>query len=333
MMRELEMSSARDAYLRLDGNEVTMMIPLHKTSIQASLTSRTLTCACSVQLSPLCPWHSAERHLVRLSQHPAKKSGAFFPLFPGDDGEVVTKYKTNVHLRAALTTAGITTTMQDANGFSHELFGGHSLRVSGAQFLAAAGVEMSLIQLLGRWSSSAVERYTQQAALSIVPQVPQQVLNRAPMASRVVAPKVALNPLGVPSTPALTAPTTPSRVTAKPQSGDNKVSQLQKQLASLQISVDALKASIKAPEEVLIVRPRRHVVHRGAADEQANTPQMWKTQCGWSYGVSNFFRVQGIVPPFRQCAKCFHDAEAASSDHESEGGSSSSGSTGSHSSD
>ncbi len=333
MMRELEMSSARDSFLRLEGNEVTMMIPLHKTSIQTSLTSRTLTCACSTQMSPLCPWHSAERHLVRLSQHSAKRPGAFFPLFPGDDGQVVSKYKTNVHLRAALNTAGITTTMQDANGYSHELYGGHSLRVSGAQFLAAAGVELSLIQLLGRWSSSAVERYTQQAALSIVPQVPQQVLARSSAIAQMGTPKVALNPMSSPSTPALKAPATPSGATTREPTGDNRISHLQKQLASLQISMDALKASIRKPDEVLIIRPRRHVVHKGITDEQANNPQVWKTQCGWSYGVSNFFRVQGIAPPYRHCAKCFYDAEIASSDHESEGGSSSSGSTGSHSSD
>ena len=185
MMRELELSSARDSYLRLDGNEVTMMIPLHKTSTQSSLTSRTLACACSVQLSPMCPWHAAERHLIRLSQHPMKQPGTFFPLFPGEDGAVISKYKTNIHLRAALTTVGVTTTMLDANGIPHELYGGHSLRVSGAQFLAAAGVELSLIQLLGRWSSTAVERYTQQAALSIVPQVPTRVLSGAPSNLRI----------------------------------------------------------------------------------------------------------------------------------------------------
>ena len=333
MMRELEMSSARDSYLWLDGNEVTMMIPLHKTSIQSSLTTRTLTCACSVRLSPMCPWHAAERHLVRLSQHPAKKPGTFFPLFPGEDGEVVTKYKTNAHLRAALTTAGISTTMTDANGHSHELYGGHSLRVSGAQFLAAAGVELSLIQLLGRWSSTAVERYTQEAALSIVPQVPQKALGMTASQVTGVAPRIALSAAGGTVTPMLAAPATPSGVTAKSTKDDGKISQLQTQLASLQISVEALKSSIKTPEEVLIVRPQRHVVHKGATDEHVNNPQVWRTLCGWSYGVSKFFRVQGISPPFRRCAKCFHDAEAQSSDHGSEGGSTSSESTGSHSSD
>ena len=125
MMRELEISSARDSYLSLHGNEVTMMIPLHKTSIQASLTSRTLLCACSVQLSPLCPWHAAERHLVRLHNHEHRRAGAYFPLFPGNDGQTVSKYKMNIHIRAALNTAGVVTTQLDANGISHELYGGH----------------------------------------------------------------------------------------------------------------------------------------------------------------------------------------------------------------
>ena len=333
MMRELEISSARDSYLRLDGNEVTMLIPLHKTCTQTSLTTRTLACACSVKMSPLCPWHAAERHLVRLSQHPAKRPGSYFPLFPGEDGQVISKHKTNIHLRAALTTAGISTTMTDANGYVHELFGGHSLRVSGAQFLAAAGVQLSLIQLLGRWSSTAVERYTQQAALTVVPQVPSQVLGGSKGFQMDVPSRAIVNPTSGSATPAGAAPTTPSGVAVKLVKDDGRVQQIQKQLASLQISVDALKASIKAPDETLIVRPRRHVVHKGVTDEQANTPQFWRTQCGWAYGVSSFFRVQAIAPPFRRCAKCFHDVEAASSDQESGDDSSSSESTGSHSSD
>lgn len=333
MMRELEISSARDSYLWLEGNEVTMMIPLHKTCTQSSLTTRTLTCACPVQMSPLCPWHAAERHLVRLSQHPAKKPGTFFPLFPGEDGMVISKYKTNLHLRAALTTAGINTTLTDASGHVHELFGGHSLRVAGAQFLAAAGVEVSLIQLLGRWSSSAVERYTQQAALSVVPQVPSQVLSGAPRHQLQMVPKTVVNPTSGLVTPGVAAPATPARVVHQKDPNDDKIQQLQKQLEDLKLSLTTLKAVIKPPDQVLIVRPRRHVVHKGIVEEQSNNPQLWKTQCGWAYGVSSFFRVQHVVAPFRRCAKCFHDVEAVSSDDESGGESSSSASTGSHSSD
>ena len=45
--------------------------------------------------------------------------------------------------------------------------------------LTAAGVELSLVQLLGRWTSSAIQRYTQDSALVRVPQIPQQILTPA----------------------------------------------------------------------------------------------------------------------------------------------------------
>lgn len=334
MMRELEISCARDSYLTLHSNEVTMMIPLHKTSVQASLTSRTLVCACAVQLSPMCPWHAAERRLIRLQQHPHKRKGAYCPLFPGNDGETISKYKMNIHIRAALTTAGITTTAVDANGLTHELYGGHSMRVSGAQFLASSGVELSLIQLLGRWSSHAVERYTQDAALSIVPNISNQVIRGAPPAQTADPPRAFSSVVGLTPESATSHP--PQVSGAAPLNRkllEDKLVPLQKQLEALKISVASLKSAVKPPDEVLIIRPRRQVVHRGVTDEKANNPQLWRTQCGWAYGVSRFFRIQTLAAPFRQCAKCFHDTEAFDSDPESDGESSSSGSTGSHSSD
>ena len=42
---------------------------------------------------------------------------------------------------------------------------GHSLRRSGSQWLAWLGVELSLIQLLGRWGSSVILRYVSEAPL------------------------------------------------------------------------------------------------------------------------------------------------------------------------
>ena len=42
---------------------------------------------------------------------------------------------------------------------------GHSLRATGAQGLAKAGLDLWAIQLLGRWGSEAVKLYVRQAAL------------------------------------------------------------------------------------------------------------------------------------------------------------------------
>ena len=55
-----------------------------------------------------------------------------------------------------------------ADGLGREChrFHGHALRVTGAQFLARAGLELLLIQLFARWGSAAVLRYVQQAPLN-----------------------------------------------------------------------------------------------------------------------------------------------------------------------
>ncbi len=65
----------------------------------------------------------------------------------------------------------------DAQGRPLQRFGGHSFRVAGAQLLAASGVPLQLIQLLGRWTSLAIQRYTQESALAVVPDIPSHVLN------------------------------------------------------------------------------------------------------------------------------------------------------------
>ena len=43
---------------------------------------------------------------------------------------------------------------------------GHSLRVSGAQFLARIGLEVMLIQILGRWDSNIILRYIADAPVA-----------------------------------------------------------------------------------------------------------------------------------------------------------------------
>ena len=72
-------------------------------------------------------------------------------------------------LRGALEAAGLVTAYQDANDIERQVFGGHACQVAGATFLAARGIPMAVIQLLGRWSSRAIERYTQSAPLALAP--------------------------------------------------------------------------------------------------------------------------------------------------------------------
>lgn len=81
MLREIEFSNAKLAHLTLIGDEVQLTLPLHKTDSYGRLTTRSLRCCCWIRRSTLCPWHAAERHLVRVSLHRS------FPTFPHNRGQ------------------------------------------------------------------------------------------------------------------------------------------------------------------------------------------------------------------------------------------------------
>lgn len=46
--------------------------------------------------------------------------------------------------------------------------------------MGSGGIPIQLIQLLGRWSSQAVQRYVQTSHLSVVPNLPAQLLGSRP---------------------------------------------------------------------------------------------------------------------------------------------------------
>ena len=353
MLREIEISFSRDIHLTIAGSEVQLLVPVHKTNTHGALTVRSLMCACGIRDRPLCPWHAAERHLIRLSNHAHKGNKSYLPLFPDADGGAVSKYQFVKCLRTTLQLAGVETTMNDAHGRAVERYGGHSLRVAGAQFLAAAGIQTALIQLLGRWSSSAIERYVQTAPLSVVPQIPGEVL--AAKAHRnskqgVVSPGTPFA-VAVPATPR-TAPydrpasssrtsSTPGRLISDPADGlDSSMGipevaqELRSTAATQSAQIDVLRAelanlakAIKPPDEVMVVRPHSSVVHKSLCDEIQTPPAQWRTRCGWRYGTSRFFRVGVMADTQRFCKKCFDVPEVDGEQSEDSGDESSSSSS------
>ena len=71
------------------------------------------------------------------------------PLFCWPDGSSITVDQVRAEVRAAMLAVGL----------DPQLFGAHSLRIGGASAALAAGVQPSLIRLLGRWDSSIYEIY------------------------------------------------------------------------------------------------------------------------------------------------------------------------------
>lgn len=110
------------------------------------------------------------------------------PLFPDEDGGALAKNRSIALIRLVLEKANITMTRLGNSGYQEQRFHGHCLRVSGTQFLARNNVPLHTVLLIGRWSSRAVERYVQEAAL-MVP------------AQRLLAPKCQFVPVAVPPVP------------------------------------------------------------------------------------------------------------------------------------
>ena len=104
-------------------------------------------------------------------------------------------------------------------------------------------------------------------------------------------------------------------------------------IQSLKEQVASLKQVVLEPDQVLVHRARSYIVHVGCVAEAANNPVHWRTRCGWSYGLTNFYRLLSMQTGFRGCRKCFREAdcqlasesEGSSHSSEDEGSSSSSG--------
>ena len=58
--------------------------------------------------------------------------------------------------------------------------------------LARAGVDVSLIKLIGRWGSSAVRRYVQHAALAVQPLVAARLARGAAVSAELLASQATL---------------------------------------------------------------------------------------------------------------------------------------------
>jgi len=85
------------------------------------------------------------------------------PLFPTLNGEVASKTAVVQTFEALATNLELPLERDGAR-----LFGGHTARVSGAQFLAGIGLEVPKIQLLARWASLIVLRYVAEAPLAAI---------------------------------------------------------------------------------------------------------------------------------------------------------------------
>ena len=148
MFRAIEAAqiSAKDVIVILEERVVKHFIPKSKTDQRCLGTWRTLKCCGRPSCDRLCPFSLAVDALNDMKCNDGKA-----PLFPDEKGNRVSK----VHMVTAW-----------AHALDPEM-SGHSARRSGAMAYARAGVSVHYIQFLGRWKSSAVFRYIEEAMMEV----------------------------------------------------------------------------------------------------------------------------------------------------------------------
>lgn len=286
MTREIELTAAEHRHIRFDkkAKTVSWTLPMSKTDPGGHMIERSHICACQGTREPLCPYHAL---LDWTDQHDLADGAS--PLFPNDKGQVMSKEESIGLIRKTLAAADIPLTRLGQSGKQEHRYHGHCLRVSGAQFMARHQIPLHTILLLGRWASRAVERYVQEAALTVHA---QPLAHPAPC-----------TPAPIPV--ASETPAKRKRTTSPPVA----LQQVQSQITDLAEKVS--KINIPPP----YIQGRK--VHLADPREMMAPPAEWATRCGWRYGLVRFLRVQEKDPA---CQKCFPPQEGTAQSDSSETG-------------
>ena len=168
LLREVELSATRLSHLTIDPEERTIkwLLTISKTDPSAQGVSRVWGCLCSSPGVP-CPYHLATAvldHIYAQSDYQCLTTmqAGDLPFVRTMEGTSPSKQSMLRTIELLAARAGLPLTSPDGL----RLFGGHSLRVTGAQALARWGVPVETIRIMARHSGEAVLRYVADAPVS-----------------------------------------------------------------------------------------------------------------------------------------------------------------------
>ena len=153
-------------------------------------------------------------------------------------------------------------------------FGEHVLRVSGAQMMARAGLQLFIIQLFGRWGSMAIARYVQESHLHGNMNVALETIQG--LDGQVVA-------ADSPATPAVA----------------NMDSE------QLHAHIENMVKTAIAEQRKYIGNPDSKKIHLAAIPENMVQSVHWHAACGWPYGQRNHMGMPRIPPDWTRCDRCY----------------------------
>eukprot|EP00435_Cladocopium_sp_Y103_P008713 s2755_g2.t1 len=268
MLRAIEAANlrAKDVVIKLESKLVKLHIRKSKTDQKGIGTWRTLKCCQMPECEMACPFRLAIAALNDL-----KSDDGNGPLFPEEGGGLVSKVNM-VKSWAKYVDGGIS---------------GHSARRSGAMHYARRNLALQSIQFLGRWRSSAVFRYVEEALTELPMNVPASGDRGAAglEADRSKTERRALRPKSKASSIQATASKQPETQPVQPIV-DNETKEL----------VFAVSRSRG--------RVTKHIVGQAAWGIPLDS---WATLCGWNFARRNV-RVELTRKPPRiatHCKKCW----------------------------
>ena len=180
------------------------------------------------------------------------------------------------------------------------LYTGHCLRVGGAQFLAAAGLPLETIMLLGRWASEVVRRYIAEAPLKAATMTLKRKMAESAnfglqaLIAEQRAERVQASMASTASWKSLVADL--DRITCR-------AAELERMPV---VSPPAENTSSSFPQYVVNYHTR--CWHNVPPTAVCSHPAGWATLCGWRYGSSVVVRASALpeqLSPQVQCDRCF----------------------------
>ena len=186
---------------------------------------------------------------------------------------------------------------------------GHTMRVTGAQGLAAGGLDLWAIQLLGRWGSMAVKAYVRESHLEQAEFWARRVGQRrdldemvADVANR-VEEKLRGQELWAAAVAAASSSISSNQVDQKALDKEK----LKEDSEALAVEAIAHKGSGKPTEDAVI--SEKGIVHAILLGPPAVPSEMAMTSCGWKFGRSSsaaLIRRSELPESYKVlCAKCF----------------------------
>ena len=166
LMREIETSAINMSEVTLDERllRAELRLSCSKNDCRAIGKGRVHGCCCDVATAvKYCPFHAVLRHRRRvLRMFPEAALDPGFPFFPNEKGERGSKQAFQATVEMAAELLGLPSRGPRGEAY----FTGHVCRRTGAEAFTAAGIEIAVTQIFGRWGKAMVLRYCQEAPLA-----------------------------------------------------------------------------------------------------------------------------------------------------------------------